>query len=180
MTATNPSVVTTSLNYYLEPSKGGHTEYYTGVSDYYRREFDAHEVQVEDARPRKEEFKLDIQGFQHASHSSVEKTFDVFDRIREVAYPEVEALVKDITGATNVHVFSHLSRRESREETMRAVKEDPKLQDGNAPMRKAVPAGFVHVAFSNAGSEAIMRDNTPSEAVNRLMKTRWSIVSASP
>ncbi|KAF7194132.1 Hydroxylase/desaturase asaB [Pseudocercospora fuligena] len=177
MTLTKPSVVTTNLNYYLDPSKGGHTEYYTGVSDYYRRKFDPHEVQVEDARPRKEEFKLDVQGFQHAAHSSVEKTFDDFDRIREVAYPDVEAMVKDITGATKVHIFSHLSRRDSREGTMRAVKEDPKLQDGNAPMRKAVPAGFVHVDFSNAGSEAIMRDNTPSEDVDELRKTRWSIIS---
>lgn len=89
-------VVNTTLNYYLDPSKGGHTSYQIGVSDYYRRKFDTRPVQIHDIRGQEAHFSLDTHGFQHYKHTSAEKDFDDDDRVRNVVYPEVEQLLKDV------------------------------------------------------------------------------------
>ena len=91
-----PKIVQTELNYYLDPSKGGHTSYQIGVSDYYRRKFDPHPVQIEDIRGREDQFDLETHGFQHHKHTSVEKDFNSDDQIRTVVYPEVEQILKDV------------------------------------------------------------------------------------
>ena len=90
------AVVNTTLNYYLEPSKGGHTSYQIGVSDYYRRKFDPHPAQVHNIRGREDEFKLETHGFQRVEHSSAEKDFDDTEQIKRVVYPETEQLIKDV------------------------------------------------------------------------------------
>src|ERR1700712_2207890 len=65
--------VNTTLNFYLDPSKGGHTSYQIGVADYYRRKFDPHPVQIQEIRGREAEFDLETHGFQHHKHTSAEK-----------------------------------------------------------------------------------------------------------
>lgn len=89
-------VVNTTLNYYLDPSRGGHTSYQIGVSDYYRRKFDSHPVQIHDIRGREDEFSLETHGFQHCKHVSAEKDFNSDEQIRAIVYPEVEQLLKDV------------------------------------------------------------------------------------
>ena len=81
------------------------------------------------------------------------------------------------TGATKVHVFSHIIRKDSREAAEKAVTTDPSLQDGNAPYQKVVPARFIHIDFSEDGSVRIMRDNFDHEMGEKLSKTRWSIIN---
>lgn len=177
ITTSPPKHINTTLNYYLDPSKGGHTTYQIGVSDYYRRKFDTRPVQIEDLRPRQSEFKLDVHGFQHAKHTSEEKTFDDNDRVRRVVYPETAELLKSVTGASKVHVFSHITRKDSREEAEKAVTSNPDLQDGNAPIQVVVPARFIHVDFSESGSVEILQDNFDREEGERLMKGRWGIIN---
>lgn len=89
-------VVNTTLNYYLDPAKGGHTSYQIGVSDYYRRKFDPHPAQIHDIRGREDQFCLETHGFQHHKHSSAEKDFNDDDQVKAVVYPEVEQLIKDV------------------------------------------------------------------------------------
>ena len=89
-------VVNTTLNYYLDPSKGGHTTYKIGTSDYYRRKFDTHDVQINDIRGQEDQFSLETHGFQHCKHSSAEKDFNDDDHVKAVAYPEIEQLIKDV------------------------------------------------------------------------------------
>ncbi|KAK3724830.1 hypothetical protein LTR37_000878 [Vermiconidia calcicola] len=172
-----PKVVSTALNYYLDPLKGGHTSYQIGVSDYYRRKFDSHTVEIQDIRGQEDQFKLDLHGFQHVKHASAEKDFDEKDEIKRIVYPETAQLIKDVTGASRVHVFSHITRKDSREEAERAVREDAAMQDGNAPTTKVVPARFIHVDFSETGSEQILRDNFDHEEGENLTKTRWAIIN---
>lgn len=99
-TTTSPpqdgKVVNTTLNYYLDPAKGGHTRYQIGVSDYFRRKYDPHTVPIHDIRGTECQFKLDIHGFQHVQHASTEKDFDDNDQVRRVVYPETEQLIKDV------------------------------------------------------------------------------------
>ena len=89
-------VVNTTLNYYLDPSKGGHTSYQIGVSDYYRRKFDPHPAQIHNIRGREDQFSLDTNVFQHVKNSSAEKDFDYDAQVKAVVYPEVEQLIKDM------------------------------------------------------------------------------------
>lgn len=89
-------VVNTTLNYYLDPSKGGHTSYQIGVSDYYRRKFDSRPAQIHDIRGREDQFSLETHGFQHYKHSSAKQDFNDNDQIKAVVYPEVEQLLKDV------------------------------------------------------------------------------------
>ena len=95
-TSTKGRPVNTTLNYYLDPSKGGHTEYQIGVSDYYRRKFDPHQVQISDIRGQEDLFKLDTHGFERVKHTSAEKHFDDNERVKQVVYPETEKLIKDM------------------------------------------------------------------------------------
>lgn len=88
-------VVNTTLNYYLDPSKGGHTSYQIGVSDYYRRKFDPHVAQIYDIRGLEQEFTLATHGFQHAKSVSEEKDFNDDEQVKATVYPEVEQLLKD-------------------------------------------------------------------------------------
>lgn len=90
------NVVNTTLNYYLDPSKGGHTSYQIGVSDYYRRKFDPHQQQIHDIRGREGQFDLETHGFQHYKHASSEKDFIDEDQVRRVVYPETEQLIKNV------------------------------------------------------------------------------------
>lgn len=105
--------VNTTLNFYLDPSKGGHTSYQIGVSDYYRRKFDPHPVQIQDIRGREDEFDLETHGFQHHKHVSAEKDFDDDEQIRRVVYPETAQLIKNLYVSSMsfmvVHLLSRLS-----------------------------------------------------------------------
>ena len=96
MTATEAKTVETTLNYYLDPSKGGHTSYQIGVSDYYRRKFEPHQAQIQDIRGREDQFDLETHGFQHQKHVSAEKEFDSDEQVKKVVYPEVEQLLKEV------------------------------------------------------------------------------------
>ncbi|KDQ14348.1 hypothetical protein BOTBODRAFT_159566 [Botryobasidium botryosum FD-172 SS1] len=58
-------------------------------------------------------FTLDTSGFQFYKHQSVEKDFTDEKRIKDVYYPEVEALLKSVTGAKRIYVFDHTIRRRS-------------------------------------------------------------------
>lgn len=88
--------VNTTLNYYLDPSKGGHTRYQIGVAEYFRRKFDPHEVQVHNIRGREDQFSLATSGFQYRQHVSAEKDFKSDGEVKRVVYPEIEQLIKDV------------------------------------------------------------------------------------
>lgn len=93
---TTLKTVNTTLNYYLDPSIGGHTQYQIGVVDYFRRKFDTHEVEVNDVRGREDQFEINTHGFQFAKHTSKEKEFVDDSQVKRVAYPEVEDLIKNM------------------------------------------------------------------------------------
>lgn len=96
MTSTEPRTVETTLNYYLDPSKGGHTSYQIGVADYHRRKFEPHQARIQDIRGREDQFNLETHGFQHHKHVSAEKEFVDNEQVKKIVYPEVEQLLKDL------------------------------------------------------------------------------------
>ncbi|KIW26502.1 uncharacterized protein PV07_09592 [Cladophialophora immunda] len=167
-------VVQGTINYYLDPSKGGYTEFYPQTAGSFRRKYDPHPAQVADIRGFETEFNLDKHGFAIVQHESEEKEFADEEQVKDRLFSEVADLLKEVTGATQVRPFSHLVRRQRWEDAQNAVegKEDHEL------VRKKVPARFAHVDHSYDGAEQILRDNLPDEERERLSKTRWAIINA--
>jgi len=71
-------------------------------------------VSIRNARPFAEDLSLDIQGFALVRHPSAVVNFYNEQLVREIYYPEVEALLKARTGAVRVVIFDHIVRNADR------------------------------------------------------------------
>ncbi len=90
------STIRTTLNFYLEPSKGGHSSYSVGTAGYYRRKFDTQPVDVHDLRGQLEDFTLHTHGFQFCRHTSAQTTFTDDAQMKKMVYAEVEQLLREV------------------------------------------------------------------------------------
>jgi hypothetical protein len=75
-----------------------------------RGKYDAIEVAVRNGRRFARDASLDREGFLFVRHESGVADFYDDAEIRETYYPEIEALVKGLTGARRVIVFDHTVR----------------------------------------------------------------------
>src|ERR1043166_2943314 len=73
-------------------------------------------VTIRDGRPLKDEFDLEVTGFEFVEHKTRVRDFFDADELKRVYYPEVEALVKRLAGASRVVVFDHTLRSGSEDE----------------------------------------------------------------
>lgn len=73
-----------------------------------------HEVDICDIRSDIGGLSLDVQGLAVINHQTSTKDFYDEGKVAQVYYPEVEALVKTVTGASCAHVFDHNVRNETR------------------------------------------------------------------
>src|SRR6266516_3687196 len=67
-------------------------------------------VTIRNGRPLKDEFDLEVTGFEFVEHRTQVRDFFDADELKRVYYPEVEALVKKVSGAARVVVFDHTLR----------------------------------------------------------------------
>ena len=74
--------------------------------------FEWQTVFIADGRPIVERLSLDEEGFELHPHDTMIKNFYDDDEVRTSYYPEVEQLVKTITGASRVVIFDHTVRFE--------------------------------------------------------------------
>ncbi|KFY38846.1 hypothetical protein V494_04174 [Pseudogymnoascus sp. VKM F-4513 (FW-928)] len=89
--------VETELNYYQDPGDGSKpVPYYVGQPNTYERPTVAQKTVIHDITGEEEKYTLDSHGFQVTRHESKEKEFLDEERIKEVYYPEVEQLLKDV------------------------------------------------------------------------------------
>src|SRR5205814_8853731 len=65
---------------------------------------------IRDGRPLADEFDLEVAGFEFVEHKTQVRDFFDADELKRVYYPEVEALVKEVSGAARVVVFDHTLR----------------------------------------------------------------------
>lgn len=124
--------------------------------------FEAHRVSIHDARPIVDRLDLDVQGFSIARHETAVGDFYDTAEVRAVYYPEMEALVKQATGAVMAIVFDHTVR----------------IDDGSLQAARKVrgPARNVHNDFTIAAAEQRVRDLLPeAEARQRLSRRSGSI-----
>lgn len=78
-------------------------------------QFESHETDITNARPLASTLSLDTNGFILLKQSTSVTDFDDARQIDEIYVPEVQELIKRLTGAQHVIVFHKVSRREGAE-----------------------------------------------------------------
>ena len=172
-------VVNANLNFYLDPSQGGKDSFAIGTAGAYRRKFDSRPVQLHDARGYESEFSIDTHGFQYYKRPSTEKDFTDDGQVKGVAYPEAVQLIKDVTGATNVYVFSHITRRNDPAEAKKSAKTDG--LDDSTPVPGIYPASYIHIDQTPACALQVLQDSfdTSSSPGRHALQEggRWGIIN---
>src|SRR5207244_2900745 len=121
----------------------------------------AHPVEIRDGRPARKEFSLDENGFVLVDHKSAVKDFFDPRQLESVYYPEVERMVKELSGAKRVVVFDHT------------------LRSGNEAEREAKlirePVLSAHNDYTEWSGPQRVRDLMGAQA-ERLLERRFAII----
>lgn len=121
-----------------------------------------HVVAIHDARPLRATLSLDAQGFMLVERPTAVADFYDADALRAVYYPEIEALVKDLTGASRVLVFDHTLR--SGDEATQAARH----------VRE--PVRVVHNDYTEWSGPQRVRDLLPAPEAAALLRHRVAVV----
>ncbi|KAJ8069766.1 hypothetical protein OCU04_000184 [Sclerotinia nivalis] len=172
------SQVSTTMSF-LEPWDSSQGEpYYRSMPDegFQSQNFKwaEHSVTVINARGRINDFSLDKNGFCYANDPGtmtpelVEALREgVKEVVRDLYYPEVERLVKRLTGASRVIIFDHTVR-----------KRDPVMKKGENPNGKEQPATVVHCDQSGKGALRRVKQNIgDTESIDTLLKGRIRMIN---
>ena len=110
MAASTHATTTASLVYAIKPEDGGRA--YARVDPITGKpeknwECEHRNVVVENLRGKEDSVTLDTAGFQYFKHTSKHTSFATGEEIHQEYYPESIELIKSLTGASRVVVFSH-------------------------------------------------------------------------
>ncbi len=133
---------------------GGRLHYRTGT-------YEDRMVAIHDARPMRDELTLDEHGFVLTDHATKVTDFLDAEQLKSVYYAEMEALVKEFTGARRVVLFDHTLRTGDT-----AAQEALKLRE---------PVKVVHNDYTAWSGPQRLRDLLPDEAEG-LLERRFAIV----
>jgi len=141
------------VNYAYEPPAGvpRRSGNYTGQT-----------VAIRNGREMLGKLSLDTNGFVLTEHETAVKDFYDSDEVKSVYYPEVERLLKRVTGAERVVVFDHIVR-------------NPVLAERGEKGARA-PAKFVHNDYSFKSAPRRVRDHLPEEA-DVLLQNRFAEIN---
>jgi hypothetical protein len=156
--------VVASLNYLAEATPKPVNYAYDPPAGVSRRsgKHVAQNVAIHNGREVLDELSLDTNGFVLTPHETAVKDFYDPDEVRSVYYPEVERLLKRITGAERVLIFDHVVR-------------NPVLAErGEKGARE--PAKIVHNDYSLKSAPRRVRDHLPEEA-DRLLRNRFAEIN---
>ena len=118
-------------------------------------------VEIRNGRPLAGGFSLDENGFEFVRHLTRVADFFDADQLKTVYYPEVEQLIKDVSGAARVVVFDHTLRSgDEAEREARLVRE---------------PVLSVHNDYTEWSGPQRVRELLPDEA-GELLAHRFAII----
>src|SRR6266568_6349764 len=118
-------------------------------------------VTIRNGRPLKDEFDLEVTGFEFVKHETQVRDFFDTEELKRVYYPEVEALVKKVSGAARVVVFDHTLRSGDEAEREAKLVREPVL--------------YVHNDYTEWSGPQRVRELLPDEAEN-LLRRRFAII----
>jgi len=119
-------------------------------------------VTIHSARAILEQLSLDRQGFAVTYQQSAVANFYDADEVRRIYYPEVERLVREVTGAVKVHVFDH------------NVRSRPMAQRRENGAQE--PVKVAHNDYTLKSGPQRVRDLLPDEA-DALLKKRFAVIN---
>ena len=120
-------------------------------------------VVLEDARAIADTLDIDRQGFALVRNETAVADFFDDGEIARVWEPEIEALLKSVSGARRVVVFDHTRRADSKDlRETRVVRE---------------PASIVHNDYTDGSGPKRVRDLFPAEEAEALLARRFAIVN---
>jgi len=162
--------VATTLNYWDDPGDGSRpTPIFLGKGGVVnKRPHRPCAFVVTDVTGDEDKYSLDTNGFQYCRHESAEKGFTDDEAIRSVYYEECEKLLKDVTGASRVHIFNHKVRRGPTQWHHLGL-------HGNNIANRG-PVTRTHVDQSYDGAELRLRWEFSAEAAE-LLQRRYQIIN---
>ena len=142
------------VNYAYEPPAG-----VPGRSGKYVKQ----SVAIHNGRELLGKLSLDTNGFVLTAHETAVKDFYDPDEVKSVYYPEVERLIKRVTGAERVVVFDHIVR-------------NPILAERGEKGARS-PAKFVHNDYSMESAPGRVRAHLPQKEAERLLGNRFAEIN---
>ncbi len=122
----------------------------------------AHAMTIHDGRVAGDRFSLDREGFRLIPHATGVSDFYDQEELRSVYYPEVEALVKAVSGAERVLVFDHTLRTgDEAERRARGLRE---------------PVKIVHNDYTEWSGPQRVRDLLPAAQAEALLRHRVAVI----
>lgn len=157
------TVITADIHYTLDTGEKLVNETF-GPNNIHRRHIgtmDPRPVQIENGRPLASQFSLDKNGFAFVGHQTA--VADFFDQADLAAayYPEVEALIRKLSGAARVVVFDHTLRSGAEAEREEKLIREPILS--------------AHNDYTEWSAPQRVRGLLPDEA-EQLLKGRFAII----
>lgn len=156
-------VVNARLNYLAEATPKPVNYAYDPPAGVPRRsgKYVAQTVAIRNGREVLSKFSLDTNGFVLTGHETAVKDFYNPDEVKSVYYPEIERLIKRVTGAERVLVFDHIVR-------------NPVLAERGEKGARS-PATFVHNDYSFKSAPRV-RDLLSEEA-DCLLRGRFAEIN---
>lgn len=118
-------------------------------------------VEINDGRFSERSATLDRNGFALGRQTSKVGDFSDDDEVRSVYYPEMERLVKQVTGAKEVVVFDHNVR----------------IDGGVHTSNSRVPVRIVHNDYTEKSGPQRIRNLIGGQRAETLLKGRFAIVN---
>ncbi|KAE8155346.1 hypothetical protein BDV25DRAFT_135095 [Aspergillus avenaceus] len=173
ITTQSPRVVQTTLNY-CYPEAFTDEKMQLGIIGGMRMNYDTRAVEIQDVRGQEGSYSLDVHGFQFLNRPSAYTAAFDEGSVRDTMYSEAEGILKQITGASRAHVFSHITRKSPFERTAAMMASD---QPDDALLDHVPPARRVHADQSDPGAIQVLNDNMSPSEVERLRQSRWAIIN---
>lgn len=126
-------------------------------------EFEKRMMPLADGRAEAERFSLDRHGFSFHCHETDMVDFLDEGQVLGIYYPEVEALVKSVTGAEKVHIFDHTIR----------IEDDGK-RDAEAVR---APVEVAHNDYTDNSGPQRIRDLLDPEEAEDWLGRRFAVVN---
>ena len=128
----------------------------------YKGEFVSHVMRIENGRPLADRLALDTNGFVFCTHETKMRDFFDGDELKSVYYPEIEALIKRVSGAARVVIFDHTLRSSDQ-----ATREEKLIRE---PVHRA------HNDYTDWSGPQRVRDVMGKAEAEKLLRHRVAII----
>ena len=125
-------------------------------------QYESKETTIHNGRPLKDTFSLDVHGFVFAEHPTKVTDFTDERQRKEIYDPEIQALIKKYSGASDVLVFDH---------TIRVG--DEATRDS---LKARAPVRGVHNDYTERSAPQRLRDILGDAEAEERMKKRFAII----